>query len=95
MKFVIVLNISWVSKSGIADGINHNFARIRINLYNFLPIEKILTFHNVMILIKSVVEKNKNDYYYNIFLEKGSYKNKSNTEYILNECLYIINPIFR
>ena len=38
-----------------------------------LPIEKILTFHNVIILIKSVVIKNKNDYYYNIFLEKVSY----------------------
>ena len=47
-----------------------------------------------MMLIKSVVNKNKNDYYNNIFLEKGSYKNKSNTEYILNEYLYIINPIF-
>ena len=43
------------------------------------PIEKILTFHNVVILIKSVVNKNKNEYYYNIFLEKGSYKGKSNT----------------
>ena len=38
-----------------------------------LAIEKILTFHNVIILIKSVVIKNKNDCYYNIFLEKGSY----------------------
>ena len=32
-------------------------------------------------LIKSVVNKNKNGYYYNIFLEKGLYKDKSNTEY--------------
>ena len=39
-----------------------------------------LTFHNVIILIKSVVSKNKNDYYYNIFLEKGLYK-ESNTRY--------------
>ena len=31
--------------------------------------------------IKSVVNKNKNEDYYNIFLEKGSYKDKSNTEY--------------
>ena len=34
------------------------------------------TFHNVIILIKSVVNKNENKYYYNIFLEKGSYKDK-------------------
>ena len=59
-------------KSGIADSINHNFGKIRINSYNSLPIEKKLTFHNVIILIKSVVNKNKNEYCYNIFLEKGS-----------------------
>ena len=28
-------------KSGITDSINHNFERIRIYLYNSLPIEKI------------------------------------------------------
>ena len=68
-------------KSGITNSINHNFGRIRIGSYNSLPIKKILTFHNVIILIKSVVNKNKNKYYYNIFLEKGLYKDKSNTEY--------------
>ena len=35
----------------------------------------------VLILIKSVINKNKNNYYYNIFLEKGSYKDKSNAKY--------------
>ena len=40
-------------KSGIID----NFGEIRIDSYNFLPIEKILTFHNVIILIKSVVSE--------------------------------------
>ena len=40
------------------------FAKIRIDSYNSLPVEKLLTFHNVIILIKSVVNKNKNDYYY-------------------------------
>ena len=68
-------------KIGVTFSINHNFARIRIDSYNSLPIEKILTFHNVIILIKSVISKNKNSYYYNIFLEKGSYENKSNTQY--------------
>ena len=42
-------------KSRITDSVNHNFARIRIDPYNSLPTEKILTFHNVIILIKSVV----------------------------------------
>ena len=41
-------------KSRIADNINHKFAKIRICLYNSLPIEKILTFHYAIILIKSV-----------------------------------------
>ena len=68
-------------KSGITDSINHNFARTRIDSYDYLPIEKILTFHSVIILFKSVVNKNKNNYYYNVFLKKGSYKDKSNTEY--------------
>ena len=68
-------------KSGLTDSINHTFTRIRIDLYDSLRIEKILTSHNVIILIKSVVNKNKNEYYYNIFLEKGSYKGKSNTKY--------------
>ena len=68
-------------KSGITDNINHNFGEIRIDSYNSLPIEKILTFHNAIILIKSVIKKNKNKYYYNIFLEKDSYKNKSDTRY--------------
>ena len=79
-------------KSGITDIVNHNPVRIRTDLYNSLPIEKILTFHNIIILIKSVVNKNKNEYYYNIFLEKSLYKDKSNTRY---DCLYIINAIFR
>ena len=58
-------------QSGNTDSINLNFARIRIDSCNSLLIEKALTFHNVVILIKSVFSKNKNYYYYNIFLEKG------------------------
>ena len=69
-----------IEKSGITDSINHNVARIRIDSYNSLPIEKILTFH-VIILIKSFVNKNNNNYYHNIFLEKGSYEDKSYTQF--------------
>ena len=67
--------------SGIINSVNHNFARIRTDSYNSLPIGKILAFHNVKILIKSFVNKNKYHYCYNIFLEKGSNKDKSNTQY--------------
>ena len=39
-------------------------------------------------LIKSVVNKDKNNYYNNIFLEKGSYKDKFDTRYFLmNVCI--------
>ena len=49
-------------KSGIKYSISYNFPRIRNDSYNSLPIEKILTFHNVIILIKSIVNENKNHY---------------------------------
>ena len=42
---------------------------MRSDSYNSLLIEKVLTFHYVIILINSVVNKNENNYYYNIFLE--------------------------
>ena len=51
MKYLISV------KSGITDSINHNFARIGIASYNSLPIEKIFLFHNVIILIKLVSNK--------------------------------------
>ena len=75
-------------KSGIADSFNYKFTKIRIASYNSLPIKKILTFHNVIILINSNVNEKKNKYYYNIFLETGSYKDKSDTRYIyMNNCI--------
>ena len=55
-------------KSNITISIKHNFGMARIDSYNSLPIKKLLSFHNVMVLIKSVVNKKKNKYYYNIFL---------------------------
>ena len=93
IRYLVLLGHNWYDeicdsikyliseKSGITDSINRNFARIRINSHNSLPIERILTFHNVIILFKSVVNKDKNNYYYNIFLEKDSYKDRSNTRY--------------
>ena len=80
IKFVEGLNVLQVKKCDITDNINHNFGKIRVDSSNSLPVERILTFHDVIILIKSVVNNHKNNYYYNIFLEKGLYKDKSNTE---------------
>ena len=56
-------------KIGIIYVIIYNYARIKIDSY-----EKTLPLHNVIILIKSVFNKNKNHYYYDIFLRKISYQ---------------------
>ena len=47
-----------------------NYTKMKVDSYDSLPLEKILTLHNVIILIKSVLNKYQNQYYYNIFLEK-------------------------
>ena len=48
----------------------HNYARIKIDSPDFLPQEKTLALHNIIIFMKSVFDKNQNHYYCNIFLEK-------------------------
>ena len=49
---------------------SHNYAKIKVDSYDPLPTEKPLTLHNIIILIKSVLNKDQNHYYYNIFLKK-------------------------
>ena len=61
-------------KSGITYIFSHYFAKIKIDSYDSLPIEKRLTLHYVIILIKSVLNKDKNHYYHKIFSEKCSYQ---------------------
>ena len=61
-------------KSGITYIFSHYFAKIKVDSYDSLPIEKRLTLHNVIIHIKSVLNKDKNHYYYKIFSEKCSYQ---------------------
>ena len=68
-------------KTGITNSINYNFGTIKIDSYNSLPIIKILTFHNVIILLKSTFNNNENKYNYKIFLEKGFYECKSCKKY--------------
>ena len=46
--------------SGITHIFSHYLANIKVDSYDSLPIEKILTVHNVVILIKSVRNKSKN-----------------------------------
>ena len=52
---------------------SHYYAKIKVDSYDSLPLEKILTLHNVSIPIKSVLDKNQSHYYYNIFFEKCPY----------------------
>ena len=61
-------------KSAITYIFSHYFAKIKVDSYDSLPIEKRLTLHNVIIHIKSVLNKDKNHYCYKIFLEKCSYQ---------------------
>ena len=58
-------------KSSIRYIFSHFFAKIKVDSYYSLPREKRLTLHNVIILIKSVLNKDKNYYYYKIFLENA------------------------
>ena len=48
------------------------FAKVKVDSYD--SCEKRLTLHNIIIHIKSVLNKDKNDYYCKIFLEKCSYQ---------------------
>ena len=41
-------------KSGIIYVVSHNYAKIKTDSYDSLPLEKILNLHNVIILIESV-----------------------------------------
>ena len=41
-------------KSGITYVFSHNYAKIKVNSYHSLTLEKALTFHNVKTCIKSV-----------------------------------------
>ena len=62
LKFIMEFDRGWFDKicdrikyltsekNCVTDSINNNFARIKNNSYNSLPIEKILIFHNFTIL---------------------------------------------
>ena len=67
-------------KSGVTYDITHNKnSKIKVDLHDSLLLQKRLTFHNVIIHIKPVWNKDQNRFYCNMFLEKGSYQlNKNN-----------------
>ena len=53
---------------------SHYFTKIKVDSYDSLPIGKTLTLHNVTKHIKSILKKDQNHYFYNMFLEKSSYQ---------------------
>ena len=55
-------------KSGITYIFSDYFSKIKVDFYDSLSIGKRLTLHNVIIHIKSVLNKDKNHYYYKIFI---------------------------
>ena len=61
-------------KSDIKYVVSHSYAKIKVDSYDPLPLEKTMTFHNVTKVIKSLFNKNKNNFYYNIFLKKASFE---------------------
>ena len=81
-------------RKGITDLIPHNYAKIKVDSYNSVPLEKTMTFHNVVILIKSVFDKDRNNYYYNIFLEKASNELPKNSFCIKYKCYIMIELTF-
>ena len=61
-------------KSSVTYIFSYYFAKIEVDYYDSLPTEKTLTLHNVIIVIKSVLNKDKNHSYYKIFLQKCSHQ---------------------
>ena len=49
-------------KSGMTYVISHNYVKIKVDLYISLSLEKSLTLHNIIIIFKSVFNKDKNKY---------------------------------
>ena len=61
-------------KSSITYIFSHYFAKIKVDSYCSFPIEETLTLYDVIIIFKSVLNKDKKHYYYEIFLGKCSYQ---------------------
>ena len=76
-KYDFIYNRIWYLigvKSSVIYIISHNYAKIKVDSYHSLPLEITMTFHKVIKLIKSIFNKDKNNYYYNIFSGKNSYE---------------------
>ena len=62
------------SKAVLHRFFSYNYAKIKIDSDDDLSLEETLNLYNVVILIKSILNKNQNHYCYDILLEKCSYQ---------------------
>ena len=60
MVFTIELDL--ISQKVEVHVLSHYYAKVKTDFYNSLPLENTLTFCNIIILIKSVLNKDKNHY---------------------------------
>ena len=79
-------------KSGITYIIHNNYVKMKVDLYTSLPLEKILTLHNIILFIKLVFNKHNNNNYYNIFLEKSVCQLPKNND--KNKFLYKLQMLY-
>ena len=61
-------------ESGITYVFSYSFGKNKIDSDDDLPLEKTLTWHNITIYMISVLNKDQNHYYFNLFLEKCLYQ---------------------
>ena len=73
-KYEAIYNRIKNHKSGITFNFYQYYSKIKVDSYDSLRLEKLLTLHNVIIHIKSVLNKDQDHYYYSILLEKCSYE---------------------
>ena len=74
MPLMIELDILQDQKAVLHRFFSYNYAKIKIDSDDDLSLEETLNLYNVVILIKSILNKNKNHYCYDILLEKCSYQ---------------------
>ena len=67
-------------KCGVTYVFSYNFEKITIKSDDRLPLEETLTLHSVIILIRSVFNKDQYHYYCNIFVQKYSYQLPKNND---------------
>ena len=58
LRYLIRVNI------GVIYVISNNYAKFKVDSYGSLPLEKEMTFHDVITLINSFFNRDKNNYYH-------------------------------